>query len=123
MFACEPECGWTFARSAPEERPRALDGERLDLVDELAAAVVALPGIALGVLVGENGALRLEDRLAHDVLGGDQLEVVLLALDLATDRREDRRVGPLERRAHRRALRSGHIPTSGSTSAILSTRR
>ena len=36
-----------------EELLRALDRERLDDVDELAAAVVALAGIAFGVLVGE----------------------------------------------------------------------
>ena len=37
---------------AAEQRLRALDRERLDHVDVLAAAVVALAGVALGVLVG-----------------------------------------------------------------------
>ena len=47
-----------------EERLRAVDRELLDLVDDLAAAVVALARIALGVLVGRHGADGLEDRRA-----------------------------------------------------------
>ena len=37
-----------------EQRLRAVDRELLDDVDELAAAVVALARIALGVLVGQH---------------------------------------------------------------------
>ena len=37
-----------------EELLHAVDRDGLDLVDELAAAVVALAGIALGVLVGQH---------------------------------------------------------------------
>ena len=49
-----------------EELLRALDRERLGDVDELAAAVVALARIALGVLVGEDRtpSLRAPPRLA-----------------------------------------------------------
>ena len=39
----------------------ALDRERLDVVDVLTAAVVALARIAFGVLVGEHRALRRHD--------------------------------------------------------------
>ena len=39
-----------------EQLLRAVDRELLDLVDELAAAVVAAPGIALGVLVREDAS-------------------------------------------------------------------
>ena len=45
-----------------EERLRAVDGERLDLVDVLLALVVALARVPLGVLVREHGAGRLEHR-------------------------------------------------------------
>ena len=63
-----------------EELLGPVDGELLGDVDELAAAVVALARIALGVLVGEHRALAVEDRLRHEVLGGDHLERRLLAL-------------------------------------------
>ena len=45
-----------------EERLRAGDGERLDLVDELASAVVALARIALRVPVRRHGPDGLEER-------------------------------------------------------------
>ena len=75
----------------------ALDGERLDLVDHLAgAAVVAPAGIALGVLVGEQRAERLEDRRAGQVLGRDQLERLGLALVLLADQVGDVGIDPVE---------------------------
>jgi hypothetical protein len=52
----------------PEQRLRAVDRELLDHVDVLAAAVVALARVALGVLVVQHAALALEDRLRHEVL-------------------------------------------------------
>ena len=51
-----------------EQRLRAVDRELLDHVDELAAAVVALARIALGVLVGQDPALTLQHGLGHEVL-------------------------------------------------------
>ncbi len=39
-----------------------VDGQLLDHVDVLAAAVIALARVALGVLVGQHRALRLHDR-------------------------------------------------------------
>ena len=39
-----------------------LDGQGLDLVDDLAAAVVAVARVAFGVLVGEHAAHRLQHR-------------------------------------------------------------
>ena len=51
-LACDPEWGWTFMASAPNSFWR-VDGELLGNVDVLAAAVIALAGIALGVFVGE----------------------------------------------------------------------
>ena len=68
-----------------EELLRALDGDGLGDVHKLAAAVVALARVALGVLVGQLAALRDHDLLAHVVLGGDQFDVVFLAAVLETN--------------------------------------
>ena len=87
MFACAPACGWTFACSAPKSVLRAVDRELLDLVDDLAAAVVALAGIALGVLVRRHRADGLEDARPGEVLGRDQLDLAALPLELAAEQR------------------------------------
>jgi hypothetical protein len=68
-----------------EERLGAIDRQLLGDVDELASAVVALARVALGVLVGQDASLALEDRLRHEVLGGDHLERPLLALELVLE--------------------------------------
>ena len=81
-MALAPECGWTLACSAPNSCLGALDGELLDLVHDLAAAVVALAGQALGVLVREHRADGLEHGRPGEVLGRDQLELVALAREL-----------------------------------------
>ncbi|MNE43560.1 hypothetical protein D3C80_1377410 [compost metagenome] len=58
----------------------AVDGQLLDDVDVLAAAVVALVRVAFGVLVGQHAALGFHHRRAGVVLRGDQLDVLFLAL-------------------------------------------
>ena len=65
-----------------EQRLGAVDRQLLGDVDVLAAAVVALAGIALGVLVGQHRALALEHRHRDEVLRGDHLQRALLALEL-----------------------------------------
>ena len=75
----------------------ARDGERLDYVDVLAAAVVALARIAFGVFVGHHRALRFEHRLAHDVFRRDQLQVVLEPVRFFLDRGENFRVGSFKK--------------------------
>jgi hypothetical protein len=72
-----------------EQLLRAIDRELLDLVDDLAAAVVAPAGISLGVLVREDRAGRVEHGLGHEVLRRDHLERVLLALELALQNARD----------------------------------
>src|SRR6185503_8560347 len=72
-----------------EQLLRTVDRELLDLVHDLAAAVVAVPGISLGVLVREDGAGRLEDRRPREVLRRDQLDLPALAVGLAADQRCD----------------------------------
>src|SRR5690606_30378605 len=68
-----------------EQLPGAVDGQLLGHVDVLAAAVVALVRIALGVLVGQHAALGLQHARAGVVLAGDQLDMVLLAAGLVGD--------------------------------------
>src|SRR6185295_13094133 len=99
----------------PEQRLRAVDRELLDHVDVLAAAVVALAGIALGVLVREHAALGLQDRLRHEVLGRDHLERALLALDLVTDRVGDLRVDVGQRAIEEVGGELGHDPRTVAT--------
>ena len=69
-----------------EQLLRSLDGQALDLVDVLAAAVVPLPGIAFGVLVRQDAADRLQHRRTDEVLRRDQLDPVSLAALLTRDR-------------------------------------
>ena len=51
-----------------EELLDAVDGELLGLVDHLAATVVALAGVAFGVLVRHAAAHGLHDLIADEVL-------------------------------------------------------
>ena len=76
-----------------EERLRALDGEALDDVDVLAAAVEAVSGITLQRLVAHLVSERLAHRSAHDVLRCDELDLGALAARLAVERFAHRRVG------------------------------
>ncbi len=76
--------------AAAEQLLGALDRQRLDGVRRRAALVVAAARIALRILVGEDRALRLEHRLADDVLRGDQLDLGLLAAQLVVNRVLDR---------------------------------
>ena len=82
---------------AREEGERTLLGEPLGDVDELAAAVVALAGQALGVLVGQPRALRFHHGRGHVVLAGDQLDLVVLAAALADHRLPEDGVDVLDR--------------------------
>ena len=75
-----------------EQLAGAFDGQVLDHVHVFAAAVVALARVALGVLVGEYGALGFHGPGRGVVLGGDQLDVLLLALALGVDGGLDFRV-------------------------------
>ena len=95
-LACAPECGWTLAKLAAEQLLGALDRQRLDRVRRRAALVIAAARIAFGIFVGEHRALRLEHRLADDILRRDQLDLGLLAAKLGADRVLDRGVGLAE---------------------------
>ena len=75
----------------------ALDAEGLGLVDDLAAAVVALAGVALGVLVRQRRPQRGEHGRRGEVLAGDQLQTVVEAVALGEQDAGDLRVDGLER--------------------------
>ena len=72
-----------------EELLCAVDCELLDLVDDLAPAVVAASRIPLGVLVRGDAAHRFEHRRPREVLGRDQLDLAALPLELALEERRD----------------------------------
>ena len=75
-----------------EELAGAVPGDVLHHVHALAAAVVALAGIALGVLVGEHGTGGGHHGLADKVLGGDKLDILALAVVLRLHGLADLRV-------------------------------
>ena len=101
---------------AAEQLLGALDRERLGDVDELAAAVVALARIALGVFVGQHRALRLEHGAGDDVLGGDQLDLVALAAELLADGVGDLGIAFGERRGEEAGRHpAGHRPVRSRT--------
>jgi hypothetical protein len=79
-----------------EEGLRAVDRELLDLVHDLAASVVAPAGVALGVLVRRHAADRFQHRRPREVLGGDELDLAPLALELAPEQLGDVRIDVLE---------------------------
>ena len=62
-----------------------LDGDIFHHVHALTAAVIPFAGIAFGILVGKNSAGRRQNSGADDVLRGDQLDVLLLAVILRPD--------------------------------------
>jgi hypothetical protein len=72
-----------------EELLRPVDRRLLDLVHDLAAAVVAPTGIPLRVLVRGDAPDRLEDARPSEVLRRDELDLTPLALELATDQLGD----------------------------------
>ena len=88
--------------AAVEQSASALDRHSLRDVDELAAAVVAPAGIAFGIFVGHDRALRLEHGARHDVFRGDELDPVALTAKLEFDRAGDLRIGGGEGRGKER---------------------
>ena len=78
---------------APEQGLGPFDGQDLSLVHHLAATIVALARIALGVLVRQHRPLGLKHCPGDDVFGGDQLDLFLLAAELSRENRGQRGVG------------------------------
>ena len=100
-----------------EQLLRTIDRKLLDLVDDLAAAVVALAGVALGVLVRRHRPHGLEHRRPREVLGGDQLDLAALPLELLPEQRCDIRIDLVEARCDEIVeglLRYGHEAASSA---------
>ena len=58
----------------------ALNGKAFDDIDELTAAIVTLAGIALGILIRKNAALRFENGFGYNVLRCDEFELCALTI-------------------------------------------
>ena len=78
----------------------AVAGDVFDFIGEFAAAVIALAGIALGVLVGEDAAGGFEHGFRGEVLAGDQLKLAVLAVGLLPDQPIDIGIGFGKRSRH-----------------------
>ena len=100
MLACDPACGCTLACSAPKSCFARSRARFFDHVGELAAAVVALAGISLGILVGEHRAHGFEHGFADKVLGSDQLQPFVLAPSFVVDGRGHLRIGFVQGTVH-----------------------
>ena len=79
-----------------EEPRHTVDGQTLDLVNIVAAAVIARAGIALGVFVRQVAAHGLHHGRAREILGRDQLQMVALARKLPLHGGVQLRVGLLQ---------------------------
>ena len=113
MLVCAPACGWTFACSAPKSDFARSIASLLDLVDDLAAPVVAPARVPLRVLVRGHRPDGLEHRRPGEVLGGDQLDLAALPLELAAEQLGDLRIDvgePGGTELLERLLRDGHRP-------------
>ena len=89
MLAWAPECGWTLTCSEPGKSSRARSGRAARRCRRTRSRRSSACRQALGVLVGQPGALRLHDRREDVVLAGDELDLVVLAVALALHRRPD----------------------------------
>ena len=72
-----------------EELADAVDGYLLHFVHHLAAAIVALAGVAFGVFVGQARTHGPHDLFADVVLRGNKFHASVLSLILFLDKGED----------------------------------
>ncbi len=110
-----PRVGLHVRVLGAEELLRAIDRKLFDLIDDLAPAVVALAGIPLRVLVGRHGAHGLEHGGPGEVLGGDQLDLAALALELLGEEAGDVGIDVVEARGNevvKGLLHDGHLRVS-----------
>ena len=105
--------GLHVGKLAAEQRVGALDGQVFGDVDVLATTIVAFTWVTLGILVGQNGTLRLENCLGDDILRSDQFDFMLLTTELLRHGRGDRGInlgeGAMEKVGKLCAGRFGHL--------------
>ena len=78
---------WLHVCELTSEKPRnPFNRKAFDNIDVLATAVIAPARIAFRILVGQDRTLRFQHRLADDVFGCDQLDIVALAAELFGNR-------------------------------------
>ncbi len=87
-----------------EKLGNAFNSQAFGDIHILAAAVIALAREAFRVLVGEDRTLRLQHRLADDILRGDQLDLVALAAELEPDSLGHFRIGLRDRGGKQRGI-------------------
>src|SRR5882672_562817 len=68
-----------------EEFLGAINRQLFDFIGVFAAAVIALAGVTLGVLIREDGAHGFEDGFGDEILGGNQFQASGLAFGLFTE--------------------------------------
>ncbi len=85
MFAWVPECGWTFACSAPKSLLQPVAGKVLGHIVELTPAIVSLARVALGIFIGHDRSHCFKYRTGNDIFGCDQFQTIDLAEPLLFD--------------------------------------
>ena len=70
----------------------ALAGQVLEFIGKLAAGIVALAGITLGVLIGKYAAGGFENGFRSKILARDQFEMRVLPLGFLADQPENFRI-------------------------------
>ena len=108
------------ARSRTDVLARSM-ASVFDHIDIFAAAVIALAGIAFGIFVGQDRALRLQHRPADDVLRGDQFDLFLLALEFVGDGVRHLRVGLRQPRLKKSEVCSLILSTTDTTICLVGT--
>ena len=72
-----------------EDLLQTIDGELLDLIDNLTTTIITLAGQTLGILVGKHRTHGLEHLVADDILGGNQFNTLHLTLTLLGNQVKD----------------------------------
>ena len=79
-----------------EQLTCALDCDALYLVNKFTAAVVALAGKTLSVLIGQHAAHSSHNAGRNDIFAGDQLDILALTVQLLVHRTAQLRVDRLD---------------------------
>ena len=89
--------GLHIDKARAEQLLRAVDSDLFHHIDMLAPAVIAFAGVTFGIFVGQNRPLGAQHIKAHNVFRCDQLDLVHLAIKLASDCLGNGAVGDLVR--------------------------